>query len=100
MAIRSRQPDGVRRSAPLEDGGLDSLKQIRDAPTYGTKHTGYLLHYQPLSPSAFKEFCELEQGQADRYLDTEMKKAQVTYRLSNHSALDKQNGVHEQDESL
>jgi hypothetical protein len=32
-------------------------------------------------PTARKEFCELEQGQADWYVDTELKKAQVTYRL-------------------
>jgi hypothetical protein len=51
-----------------------------------------LLHCQPLSTSARIEFCELEQGLADWYVDTELKKAQVTYRWSNRLAFEKKIG--------
>jgi hypothetical protein len=51
-----------------------------------------LLHRQALSPSARKEFCELKQGQAYWYVDTELKKVQVTYRWSIRLTVEKKIG--------
>jgi len=53
---------------------------------------GHLLPYQPLSVSARNEYCEPEQGQADWYVDTELKKAPVTYRWSIRLTFEKKIG--------
>jgi hypothetical protein len=60
--------------------------------TGGKQYMAQLLHRQALSPSARKEFCELKQGQAYWYVDTELKKVQVTYRWSIRLTVEKKIG--------